>query len=142
MQMEYLKLSKVLFKKTKFERERRRHVQNVQLDKTLDHYNWNGLDTVQYEVILGDFEQLANIVPKKKYSLVIVNIPHGYNIENIGYDIDPYSYQDFNKVVMGFTEVTTSPFFSSISFRHTTRISTIKLQGERKDKDEVYLVIY
>ena len=51
--------------KAKFERERRRHVQNFQLDDTLDHYIWNGLDTVQYKVILGDCEQLGNIVPKK-----------------------------------------------------------------------------
>jgi hypothetical protein len=61
-------------------------------------------------VILGDCEQLANIVTKKEYSLVIVDIPHGYNVQNIGYDTETYTYQDFNKVVMGFTEVTTSPF--------------------------------
>jgi hypothetical protein len=50
-------------------------------------------------VILGDYEQLANIVPKKEYSLVIVDIPHGYNTQNIGYDTEPYTYQAFNKVV-------------------------------------------
>jgi hypothetical protein len=51
--------------KAKFERERRRRVQTVELNDTLDHYIWNGPDTIQYKVILGDCEQLANIVPKK-----------------------------------------------------------------------------
>ena len=56
---------KSFIQKAKFERERRRRVQNVQVDDTLDHYIWNGMDIVQYKVILGDCEQLANIVPKK-----------------------------------------------------------------------------
>jgi hypothetical protein len=102
--------------KSKFEREIRRHVQNVELDDTIDHYIWNGLNIFQYKVILGDCEKIANIVPKKEYSLVIVDIPHGYNIQNIGYDSDPYNYQDFNKVVMGFMEVTISPFWSFLFF--------------------------
>jgi hypothetical protein len=107
--------------KAKFERERMRHVQNVQLDDTLDHYIWNGLDTIQYKVILGDCEQIANIVPKKEYSLVIVDIPYGYNIQNIGYDTKPYTYQAFNKVVMRFTKVTTSPFWRFIVFHSDTQ---------------------
>jgi hypothetical protein len=49
---------------SKFEKERRR-VRTVELDDTLDHYIWNWLETVQYKVILGDCEQIANIVPKK-----------------------------------------------------------------------------
>jgi hypothetical protein len=67
-------------------------------------------------VILGDCEQLANSVPKKEYSLVILDIPHCYNIQNIGYDTEPYTYQASNKVLMGFTEVTTSPFFRFLVF--------------------------
>ena len=58
------KTFKSFIQKAKFERERRRRVQNVQLDDTLDHYIWNGIEIVQYKVILGDCEQLANIVPK------------------------------------------------------------------------------
>ena len=84
---------KSFIQKAKFERERRGCVQNVQLDDTLDHYIWNGLDIVQYKVILGDCKKLASIVPKKEYSLVIADIPHGYNIPKIKYDIDPYTYQ-------------------------------------------------
>jgi hypothetical protein len=70
-------------------------------------------------VILDDFEQISNIVFKKEHSLVIPNIPHGYNIQNIRYDIEPYTYQDFNKVVMGFMEVITSPFWRFIFFIQT-----------------------
>jgi hypothetical protein len=59
------KTFKSLIQKSKFERKRRRHVQNVELDDTLDHYIWNGLDIVKYKVIIGDCEQIANIVPEK-----------------------------------------------------------------------------
>ena len=34
--------------KMKFERERRKRLENVQLDDSLDHYIWNGLSTIQY----------------------------------------------------------------------------------------------
>jgi hypothetical protein len=52
--------------KAKFERERKRHVQNFQLDDTLDHYIWNGLIIVQYKVILDDCEKFSSIVPKRE----------------------------------------------------------------------------
>jgi hypothetical protein len=58
---------------------------------------------------------------KKKYSLVIADISHSYNIQNIEYDTKPYTYQDFNKVVMGFTEVTTSPFWRFLVFHSDTQ---------------------
>ena len=55
---------------------------NVELNDTLDHCIWIGLDTVQYKFILGDCAGIAKIVPKKEYTLVIADIPHGYNILN------------------------------------------------------------
>jgi hypothetical protein len=67
-------------------------------------------------VILGDCEKLVSIVPKNKYSLVIADIPHVYNIPNIEYDTKPYTCQAFSKVVMGFIEVTTSPFWRFLVF--------------------------
>jgi hypothetical protein len=72
-------------------------------------------------VILGNCEILANIVPKKEYSLVIADIPRGYNIQNIGYDTEPYTYQTFSKVAMGFTKVTTSPFWRFLVFHSDTQ---------------------
>ena len=98
---------KIHIQRAKIERKRRQHLTNVELDDTLDNHVWNGLDTVQYEVIVGDCANIANIVPKKEYSLVIAYIPHGYNIKNITYDCEPYTYQLFNKVVLGFMDVTT-----------------------------------
>ena len=65
-------------------------------------------------------KKIANIVFKKEYSLVIADIPHGYNIQNIGYETEPYTYQDFNKVVMGFTKVT-SPFWRFMVFHSDTQ---------------------
>ena len=116
-----LETFKSFIQKAKFERERRRRVQTVELDDTLYQYIWDELDIVQYKMILGDCEKLASIVPKKEYSLVIANISHGYNIPNIEYDTEPYTYQDFSKVVMGFTEVTTSPFWRFLVFHSNTQ---------------------
>ena len=36
-------------------------------------------------------------------------ISHGFNFPDISYDSEHYTYQDFNKVVTGFHEVTKSP---------------------------------
>jgi hypothetical protein len=130
---------KSYIQKAKFERERRRRLQNVELDDTLDHYIWNGLDTVQYKVILGDCEKIANLVPKKEYSLVIADIPHGYNIQNIEYDIEPYTYQAFSKVVMGFLEVTTSPFWRFLVFHSDTQQGLVQSSFKGKEKTRMQL---
>ena len=87
------KTFKGYIQKMKFERERRKCLENIQLDDSLDHYIWNGLNTIQYQVILGDCENIVNLVPKDEYSLVIANIPHSYNIQDIVYDGEPYNYQ-------------------------------------------------
>jgi hypothetical protein len=130
---------KSYIQKAKFERERRRRLQNVELDDTLDHYIWNGLDTVQYKVILGDCEKIANLVPKKEYSLVIADIPHGYNIQNIEYDTEPYTYQAFSKVVMGFLEVTTSPFWRFLVFHSDTQQGLVQSSFKGKEKTRMQL---
>jgi hypothetical protein len=90
-------------------------------------------------VILGDCEKIANIVPKKEYSLVIVDIPHGYNIQNIGYDSEPYTYQAFNKVVMGFMEVTTSPFWRFLVFHSDTQQGLVQSSFKGKEKTRMQL---
>jgi len=45
----------------------------------------------------------------KGSTLVITYIPHVYKIQNIGYECEHYTYQAFNKVVMGFVDITMSP---------------------------------
>jgi hypothetical protein len=64
---------------------------------------------VKCQVILGDFENIGNLVPKREYSLIIADIPHGFNIQNIIYDNEPYTYQPFNNLVMRFIDVTFPP---------------------------------
>jgi hypothetical protein len=124
---------KSFIQKAKFEREWR-HVQNVQLDDSVDHYIWNELDTIQYKVILGDCEKLASIVPKKECALVIMDIPHHYNISNIEYDTESYTYQAFSKVVMGFIEVTTSPFWRFLVFHSDTQQGLVQSSFKGKKK--------
>ena len=107
---------KIHIQRDKIERQRSKFLANVELDDTIDNHIWNGLDTVQYKVIVGDCANIANLVPKKEYSLVIVYIPHVYNIKKITCDCEPYTYQFFNKVVSRFIYVTTSPLWRFLVF--------------------------
>ena len=74
---------KTFIEKIKIERLRKQRIKNVELDPTLNHFIWNGLDTIQYQVIQGDCEDISKLVPKRDYALVIADIPHGFNIPNI-----------------------------------------------------------
>ena len=71
---------KIHIQRTKIERKRRQHFANVELDDTLDNYIWNELHTMQYKFSIGNCENIANLVSKNVYSLVIADIHHGYNI--------------------------------------------------------------
>jgi hypothetical protein len=77
---------------------------------------------------------------KNEYPLVIADIPHGYNIQNIGYDTEPYTYQAFNKVVMGFTEVTTSPFWRFLVFHSDTQQRLVQSSFKGKEKTRMQFI--
>ena len=135
-----LETFKGYIQKMKFERETRKRLEIVQLDDCLDHYIWNGLDTVQYQVILGDYENIVNLVPKKEYSLIIADIPHRYNIKNIVYDGEPYTYQAFNKVVKGFVEVTTSPLWKFLVIYSYMQLGLVlsSFKGQANSRRKLY----
>jgi hypothetical protein len=63
-----------------------------------------------------------------------VDIPHGYNIPNIEYDTEPYTYQAFSKVVIGFTKVTTSPFWRFLVFHSDTQQGLVQSSFKGKEK--------
>ena len=92
---------KSFIEKIELERLRKQHLRNVELDPTLTHFIWNGLDTIQYQIIQGDCEDIAKLIPKREYALVIAYISHGFNFPDIGYDSETYTYEAFNKVVTG-----------------------------------------
>ena len=86
----------------KIEQQRRQFLSNIELDDTLDNPVWNGIETMQNKMIFCDCVNIANLVPKKEYSLVITGVFHRYNIKKITYDCEPYTYQLFNELVSGF----------------------------------------
>ena len=96
--------------KIKMENVRKQRLSDVELDPSLNHFIWNGLHTIQYQITSSDCEDTAKLIHKRDYSIVIADIPHGFNISNIEYDSDSYTYQYFSKLVAGFLEFTTSPF--------------------------------
>ena len=130
---------KNFIEKIKIERLRKQRIKNVELDPTLNHFIWNGLDTIQYQVIQGDCEDIAKLIPKRDYALVIADIPHGFNIPNIDYDSDPYTYQAFIKVVAGFVEVTSSPLWRFVTFHSDTQLAMILSSFKGKTNSRMQL---
>ena len=68
-----------------------------------------------------------------------MDIPHGYNIQKNGYDSEPYTYKTFNKVVMGFMEVTTSPFWRFLVFHSDTQQGLVQSSFKGKEKTRMHL---
>ena len=130
---------RTFIEKIKMERLKKKRIKNVELDPTLTHFIWNGLDTIQYQVIQGDCEDIAKLVPKRDYALVIADIPHGFNIPNICYDIYPYTYQAFNKVVAGFKEVTSSPLWRFVTFHSDTQLAMLLSSFKGKTNSRMQL---
>ena len=83
---------RTFIEKIRIERLNKQRLKNVELDPTHTNFIWNGFDTIQYQVIQGDCEDIAKLIRKRDYALVIAYIPHGSNIPNIDYDNDPYTY--------------------------------------------------
>ena len=93
---------RTFIEKIKIERLKKQRIKNVELDPTLTHFIWNGIDTIQFQLIQGDCENIVKLIPKRDYALVIADILHGFNIPNIDYDSGTYTYQALSKVVAGF----------------------------------------
>eukprot|EP01018_Ginkgo_biloba_P016132 Gb_14868 [translate_table: standard] len=68
---------KAHIERAKMERSRRVRLSSIDYDDSLHHYVWDTLHTVSYAIYNGDCEQLDSLVPRKEYSLVIADIPHG-----------------------------------------------------------------
>jgi len=130
---------RTFIEKIKTERLRKTRAKNVELDPTLTHLIWNGLDTIQYQVIQCDCEDIAKLIPERDYVLVIADIPHGFNISNIDYDSDSYTYQALSKVVAGFVEVTSSPLWRFVTFHSDTQLAMLLSSFKRKINSRVQL---
>jgi len=116
---------RTFIEKIKIERLKKQCLRNVEIDPTLTHFIWNGLDTIQYQVIQCNYEDIVKLIPKMDYALVIADIPHGFNIPNIDYDSDPYTYQALSKVVAEFVEVTSSPLWRFVTFHSDTQLAIL-----------------
>ena len=130
---------RTFIKITKIEGLKKQCLKNVKLHPTLNHFIWNGLDTIQYQVIQGDCEDIAKLMPKREYALVIVDISHGFNIPNIDYDSDPYTYQALSKVVAGFVEVTSSPLWRFVTFHSDTQLAMLLSSFKGKTNSRMQL---
>ena len=72
-------------------------------------------------------------------SIVIVDIPHGFNVPNIGYDSESFIYQAFNEVVTGFQEVTTPPLWRFVTFHSDTQLAMLLSSFKGKTNSRMQL---
>ena len=112
---------------------------NVELDPTLNHFIWNGIDSIQYQIIQGECEDIEKLIPKREYDLVIADIPHSFNFPEIEYDSEPYTYQAFSKMVRSFQEVTTSPLWRFVTFHSYTQFSMLLISFKGKTNSRMHL---
>ena len=52
-------------KKIKMEMMRKQHLSEVEHDPSLSHIIWNGLHTIQYQIIPGDCDYIAKLITKR-----------------------------------------------------------------------------
>ena len=130
---------KTFIEKIKLERLRKQCLRNVELDHCLNHYIWNGLNTIQYQIIHGDCEDIAKHIPKRKYALVITDIHHLFNFPNTRYDSESYTYQTFNKMVTIFQEVTTSQCWRFVTFHSYIQFAMLITSFKGKANSRIQL---
>ena len=69
-----------------------------------------------------------------------MDIHHGYNIQDIVYDGEAYTYQDFNKVDNVFVEVPTSPLWIFLIFHSDTQLGLVlsSFKGKANSRRQLY----
>ena len=71
-----------------------------------------------YNVICGDVVEMIQKVPKKESTLLIADIPYGFQMVGSSYDNEPFRFKQVEKMVMDFAELTTASLWRIVVF-HT-----------------------
>ena len=64
---------------------------------------------LHYSVFNEEVGNMISILPKRHYTLLIVDIPYGFRITGSMYDNVPYKYPQIEKMVKDFVELTLAP---------------------------------
>ena len=69
-----------------------------------------------YSMFNGEVPNMLSILPKRHYTLLIVDIPYGFRITGSMYDDVPFKYPQIEKMVKDFAELTLAPLWRIVNF--------------------------
>ena len=69
-----------------------------------------------YNVFCGDVADMISKLPKKDYSLLIADIPYGFQMAGSSYDDEPFRFKQLEKMVKDFVELTIASLWRIVIF--------------------------
>ena len=69
-----------------------------------------------YIFFCGDVAELSSKLPKKDYSLLIPDIPYGFQMAGSSYDDAPFRFKQLEKMVKDFADLTTTSLWRIVIF--------------------------
>ena len=76
----------------------------------------NSLHSLSYGVFCGDVSDMLRLLPRKEYSLLIADIPYGFRMAGSINDEEPFKYNQLEKMVKEFAQLTTAPLWRIVIF--------------------------
>ena len=76
----------------------------------------NPFRQLYYSVFNGEVGDMLEILPKRHYRLLIVDIPYGFRIMGSTYDDMPYKYPQIEKMIKDFAKLTLTPLWRIVIF--------------------------
>ena len=74
----------------------------------------------------GDCLELQKLIPKGDYSLVIADIPYGFNHEGSTFDENPFTYQNTKKLIRQLKEVSIAPIWRIVIFHSSQQAGQVE----------------
>ena len=91
---------------------------NTDDDRTFKKFNHKKDITRElfYNVYCGDVAEIIQMLSKKEYTLLIVDIPYGFRMAGSSYDEEPFRFKQLEKMVKNFAELATAGLWRIMFF--------------------------
>jgi hypothetical protein len=71
---------------------------------------------LSYAVFCGDIAEMLKLLPRKHYTLLIADIPYGFQLAGSTNNEEPYKYAQLDKMVKDCAHLTTAPLWRVLIF--------------------------
>ena len=76
----------------------------------------NSLHSLSYSVLCGDVADMLKLLRKKEYSMLIADIPYGFQLAGLVNDEEPFKYIQLEKMIKDFARLIMAPLWRVIIF--------------------------